>query len=172
MSFDLLTLRCVMPHRCTPQPQSKVNLMRVLFSMRAACITGLLACAFAATVVNAQSAAPTAAPHAGEHPPPDRNPAPLTAEQVAKVKAVLAAYKPAALKADDAKAIKRALRDAGLRHNAALDKAITEAGFSPQKLEELDPRPARPPGESRTPGDSPPPPPPPTKPTEGAARKP
>lgn len=146
--------------------------MQFLLSMRAICLTGLMAWAFASPVANAQSTAPTAARPASDHPPLDRNPAQLTAEQVAKVKTVLAAYKPATLKADDAKAIKRALRDAGLRHNAALDQAINDAGFSPQKLEELDPRPARPPGESGRPGDGPPPPPPPTKPTEGAARKP
>jgi hypothetical protein len=133
--------------------------MRVPFSLRSICLSGLVACAFVATMVNAQGRAPAATRPPGEHLPPDRSSAPLTAEQMAKVKAVLAAYKPSSLKADDAKAIKRALRDAGLRHNAALDRAITDAGFSPQKLEELDPRPPRsdrPPGEGPPPANSPP----------------
>ena len=50
---------------------------------------------------------------------------------------MLAAYKPAALTADDAKAIKRAFRDAGMRHSPALNRAITDAGFSLARLEAL-----------------------------------
>ena len=93
---------------------------------------------------DAQTAAPSASrPQAGQ--PPDDRGAALTGAQLAKVKSVLAAYKPAALTADDAKAIKRAFRDAGMRHSPALDKAITDAGFSPARLEALDPRPPRPP---------------------------
>ena len=99
---------------------------------------------------HAQPAAPSASrPQAGQ--PPDDRAAALTAVQLAKVKSVLAAYKPAALTADDAKAIKRALRDAGMRHSPALDKAITDAGFSPARLEALDPRPPRPPGDGNAP---------------------
>jgi hypothetical protein len=132
-------------------------------------LLALILSALTSVGIGAQGKEPAPPRPAGEQGPDGQRSAPLTAEQVAKVKAVLAAYKPATLKADDAKAIKRALRDAGLRHNAALDKAITDAGFSPQKLEELDPRPARPPG---APGDGPPPPPPPPKPADGAPRKP
>lgn len=68
----------------------------------------------------------------------------LTAAELAKVKSVLAPYKSAILTADDAKLIKRTLRDAGMRRSAALDAAITAAGFSPARLDELDPQPPRP----------------------------
>ena len=130
--------------------------MQAYFSRHAWCCIAFTACALLSAATPAHGAAnaaqrPAAAAEARDRSE-DRNPAPLSAEQVAKVKAVLAAYKPATLKADDAKAIKRALRDAGLRHNAALDKAITDAGFSPQRLEELDPRPAHPPGSLGPPG--------------------
>ena len=114
---------------------------------------GLLAAA-----IIALSAAPAIAQPAGAAPPiqprpaqPDE-PTALTAEQKAGVSAVLAPYKPDRLTADDAKAIKRALRDAGLRRSLVLDKAITAAGFSPERLEILDPRPAQqPPGAPQRP---------------------
>ena len=161
--------------------------MQGLFSRRNArliaasicCVTSLGALA-QGTVNNANRRA--VEPRGVEQQPDDRKATPLTAEQVAKVKAVLAAYTPTALKADDAKAIKRALRDAGLAHNAALDKAIAEAGFSPQKLEALDPRPARTPGPPAAQGNAPPtallppppppPPPPPGRPADASPRKP
>ena len=116
-------------------------------------IVGVMAMAIAPA--HAQTAAPSASrPQAGQ--PPDDRAAVLTAAQLAKVKSVLAAYKPAALTADDAKAIKRAFRDAGIRHTPALDKAITDAGFSPARLEVLDPRPPRPPGDGPAPAGGPP----------------
>ena len=112
-------------------------------------VVGVMAAAI--VPAHAQPAAPSASrPQAGQ--PPDDRAAVLTAVQLAKVKSVLAAYKPAALTAEDAKLIKRTLRDAGMHHSPALDKAITEAGFSPARLEALDPRPPRPPGQ---PGDGP-----------------
>jgi hypothetical protein len=80
----------------------------------------------------------------------------LTVEQLAKIKTVLAAYKPAALTVDDAKNIKRILRDAGIRPGPALDKALSDAGFSAEKLDALAPPPPRPASE----GNAPPPPPP------------
>jgi hypothetical protein len=79
----------------------------------------------------------------------------LTAEQLAKVKSVLAAYKPATVTTDDAKVIKRTLRDAGMRPGPAMDKALSDQGFSAAKLDVLAPPPPRPAGES---------PPPPAKP--------
>lgn len=114
--------------------------------------------------VGAIAAAPViAATAVAPEPPPRGEPGPratgsdtLNAEQVTKVKAVLSAYKPATLTADDAKAIKRALRDAGMRRSAALDAAITAAGFSPDRLEALDPRPPQPPGGSDAPAGPPP----------------
>ena len=79
-----------------------------------------------------------------------------TAAELAKVKAVLAPYKSASLTADDAKLIKRTLRDAGMRRSAALDAAITAAGFSPARLDELDPPPPRPaPGQAALPPPAP-----------------
>jgi hypothetical protein len=63
------------------------------------------------------------------------------------VKAILAPYKAASLTVDDAKAIKRALRDAGMRPSRALEEALRVNGFSAQRLDELDPRPPRPPRE-------------------------
>ena len=111
-----------------------------------------------ASAIIALSAAPAIAQPAGAAPPIQPRPAQpdeltaLTAEQKAGVSAVLAPYKPDRLTADDAKAIKRALRDAGLRRSLVLDKAITAAGFSPERLEILDPRPAQqPPGAPQRP---------------------
>ena len=73
-----------------------------------------------------------------------------TAAELAKVKAVLAPYKSASLTADDAKLIKRTLRDAGMRRSAAPDAAITAADFSPARLDHLDPPPSRPaPGQAQ-----------------------
>lgn len=112
-------------------------------------LVGLLTAA-----VLALAALPAAAQPAGTtqptqptqpRPPRPDEPTSLTAEQQARVKTVLAPYKPANLTADDAKAIKRAFRDAGLQRSVVLDKAITAAGFSPERLEALDPRPAQPP---------------------------
>ena len=145
--------------------------MQGLFSRRNVRLIAASNCCMASLGALAQSTVSNASrravePRGLEQQPDDRKAAPLTAEQVAKVKAELAAYTPSTLKVDDAKAIKRALREAGLPHNAALDKAISDAGFSPRKLEELDPRPAHPPGPRATQGSgassppSPPPPPP------------
>lgn len=106
---------------------------------------------FSASVAHSQSAPPPGPPPGA---PPAGAPAPqaLTAAELARVKAVLASYKPASLTADDAKAIKRALRDAGLRRSRELDEALRSAGFSAEKMDTLDPPPPRPPG------DAPPPP--------------
>ena len=92
-------------------------------------------------------------------PPHEEGPQTLTTEQQSKVKSVLAGYKAASLTADDAKAIKRALRDAGLRRGPGLGAAIQANGFDPERLEQLDPRPAGPPpGERPGRPDGPPPP--------------
>jgi hypothetical protein len=110
----------------------------------------LITIAMCAGSVCAQVSAQSTNPSASNQPPAKQQPvepAALSAEQLAKVKAVLAPYKPASLTIDEAKLIKRTLRDAGMRRSAALDKAITDAGFSPAKLEALDPTPPRPPSE-------------------------
>ena len=68
---------------------------------------------------------------------------PLTAEQKAQVKAILAKYKADSLTAADAKAINEAFRAAGLRNGPSLQEAIKDAGFVPARIGELDPPPAR-----------------------------
>ena len=79
----------------------------------------------------------------------------LTAAELAKIKTVLAPYQPAALSANDARTIKRSLRDAGFRRSRELDAALVSAGFSPEKMDALDPPPPRAPGAV----SAPPPPP-------------
>ena len=114
----------------------------------------------AASLTSAAAIAQTAP---NQPPPPARsasapsgaaNPATqtLSTDQLAKVNAILAKYKSASLTADDAKLIKRTLRDAGMPRSPALDSALNTAGFSPAKLDQLDP-----------------PPPPPPRPADGAA---
>jgi hypothetical protein len=75
--------------------------------------------------------------------PADRPEDVLTAAQLAKIKSVLAPYKAASLTADEAKLIKRTLRDAGIRRSRALGDALLAVGFDPRRLDELDPPPAR-----------------------------
>ncbi len=89
---------------------------------------------------------PPPPPPGEDRPPGGSPPLVLTSAEQAKVKSVLSAYKPATLTAEDARALKRALRDAGLRRSPALDDALNAAGFSPAKMEALDPRPPGPPG--------------------------
>jgi Spy/CpxP family protein refolding chaperone len=64
---------------------------------------------------------------------------PLTDQQKVSIKSILAKYDASTLTADDAKAIHRALRDAGLRNGPELNDAVKEAGFDPDKLRDLDP---------------------------------
>jgi hypothetical protein len=75
----------------------------------------------------------------------------LTAAELAKVKAILTPYKPASLTTEDAKTIKRTLRDVGLRKSRELDAALVASGFSPEKLDLLNPPPPRPAGEGAPP---------------------
>jgi hypothetical protein len=75
----------------------------------------------------------------------------LTDAELAKVKSVLAPYKAASLTTEDAKTIKRTLRDVGLRKSRELDAALMASGFSPEKLDLLDPPPPRVAGESMPP---------------------
>ena len=95
-------------------------------------------------------------PPGEDRPPGAPPPLVLTSAEQAKVKSVLSAYKPATLTAEDARALKRALRDAGLRRSPALDDALQTAGFSPAKMESLDPRPPGPPGPPPGPPGPPP----------------
>lgn len=65
----------------------------------------------------------------------------LSTEQLAAVKAVLAKYRADTLTEADARAIRQALHDAGLRSGPALDKALADAGFSAKRLATLAPCP-------------------------------
>jgi hypothetical protein len=112
--------------------------------LRAIVVSGALALAAAAHAGGAGSGAPDGAPPA---PPP--GPQTLGADQVARVRAILKAYKPATLDADSAKAIHRAFRDAGIRPGPGLRSAIEAAGFDPRRLHDLDPPPDHPPGPPR-----------------------
>jgi hypothetical protein len=123
-------------------------------------------------VATAQTPSASSRPIAGDtksSAPPNGKPADrpeeaLTAAQLAKIKSVLAPYKAASLTADDAKLIKRTLRDAGIRRSRALGDALLAAGFDPRRLDELDPPPARPPHDGKDSGV-------PTKPSAGNAPK-
>lgn len=68
----------------------------------------------------------------------------FTTEQKTQVKNILAKYNPAALTTDDAKAIRRALRDIGIRGGPEEDSLLISAGFDPETLKKLDPPPNRP----------------------------
>jgi Raf kinase inhibitor-like YbhB/YbcL family protein len=102
-------------------------------------------------------------PRDGQRPPPRQGggerdgdaPATkaLTHAQKAQVKIILSKYHANALTAEQAKAIHEAFRQAGLRGGPAVNEAVKEAGFDPDKLRDLAPLPgqgeggnARPPG--------------------------
>jgi hypothetical protein len=65
----------------------------------------------------------------------------LTDAQKAAVKSILSKYNASKLTANDAKAIHRAFRDAGLKAGPGLNEAVTDAGWNPDKLRDLDPPP-------------------------------
>ena len=65
----------------------------------------------------------------------------LTDAQKAAVKSILSKYNASKLAANDAKAIHRAFRDAGLKAGPGLNEAVTDAGWNPDKLRDLDPPP-------------------------------
>ena len=113
--------------------------------LRAIVVSGALALAAAAQAAGAGTSTPEGAPPA----PPPPGPQTLSADQAARVQAILKAYKPASLDADSAKAIHRAFRDAGIRPGPGLRSAIEAAGFDPRRLHDLDPPPDHPPGPPR-----------------------
>ena len=147
MSFAIPVGQCVITHQNSSGNRARKTVMKIHHTTALWLAAGL----FAATVAHSQSAPPPGPPPGA---PPAGAPASqaLTAAELAKVKAVLAPYKSASLSVDDAKAIKRALRDAGLRRSRELDEALRKAGFSAEKMDALDPPPPRPRG------DAPPPP--------------
>lgn len=71
----------------------------------------------------------------------DRKAETLTAEQAAQVKEILSKYDATALTAEKAKAIHEDFRKAGLRGGPAMNDTIKSAGFDPDKLRDLAPRP-------------------------------
>ncbi|MEI6073482.1 MAG: hypothetical protein WCS31_16980 [Verrucomicrobiae bacterium] len=75
----------------------------------------------------------------------------LTDAQVKQVGTILAGYDAQALTAEQARAIHTAFREAGLPGGPAINEAVTAAGFSPDKLRDLDPPPSAPGGDQRAP---------------------
>lgn len=121
-----------------------------IFKLAALVLAGVLASGAARS-----QSAPPPPQAAGSRPVGAPGSQALSVADLAKIKAILAPYKPAGLTANDARTIKRTLRDAGFRRSRELDAALMAAGFSPEKMDVLDPPPPRPPGEG-----APPPPPP------------
>jgi len=70
----------------------------------------------------------------------------LTDAQVKQVGGILAGYDAQALTAEQARAIHSAFREAGLPGGPAINEAVAAAGFSPDKLRDLDPPPSAPGG--------------------------
>jgi len=75
----------------------------------------------------------------------------LTDGQVKQVGTILSGYDAQALTAEQARAIHSAFREAGLPGGPAINEAVTAAGFSPDKLRDLDPPPSAPGGDQRAP---------------------
>lgn len=67
----------------------------------------------------------------------------MTNELKAAVISILSNYDPSTLTIDDAKAINRAFREAGIRRGAGQKEAIEAAGFDPETIRALDPPPDR-----------------------------
>ncbi len=70
----------------------------------------------------------------------------LTDAQVKQVGSILAGYDAQALTAEQARAIHGAFHHAGLPGGPAINEAVAAAGFSPDKLRDLDPPPSAPGG--------------------------
>jgi len=71
----------------------------------------------------------------------------LTDVQTKQVATILAGYDAQTLTAEQARAIHSAFHQAGLPGGPAINEAITAAGFSPDKLRDLDPPPSAPGGD-------------------------
>ena len=78
----------------------------------------------------------------------------LTDAQKASVKEIISKYNIETLTAADAKAIHGAMREAGIMGGPSEDQAITDAGFDPEKLKQLDPPPGKETGGNKGPGDA------------------
>lgn len=64
-------------------------------------------------------------------------PQPLTDEQKSQIQSVLSSYDPKNLTADDAKAIFKSFREAGIQPGPGMRDAITNAGFDADQLRSL-----------------------------------
>ena len=131
--------------------------MTIFFKMAALKTALMTALVLAGVVVSGTAHSQSAAPPpsaGGSRPLGAPGPQVLSAADLAKIKIIVAPYKPAGLSANDAKMIKRTLRDAGFRRSRELDAALSSAGFSAEKMDLLDPPPPRPPGEGAPPPPS------------------
>jgi len=82
-------------------------------------------------------------PGGGERPPRDGEKVEtLTNEQTKQVKVILSKYNPSTITAEQAKAIHAAFQQAGLPGGPAMNEVVADAGFSPDKLRDLDPPPS------------------------------
>lgn len=106
-----------------------------------------IALVLAALTINAS------AQQGGDHPgPPPGGDGPrgkmeaLTDEQAKQVGVILARYDAQALTAEQARAIHEAFRQVGIPGGPAINEAVAAAGFSPDKLRDLDPPPSAPGG--------------------------
>jgi hypothetical protein len=61
----------------------------------------------------------------------------LTDDQKEKIQSILSQYDPSNITADDAKAIFKSFKDAGIQPAAGMKEAITTAGFDADKLRSL-----------------------------------
>jgi len=111
-----------------------------------------IALALAALTIN------TSAQHGGDRPgqPPGGEDGcgkaeALTDAQVKQVGTILAQYDAQALTAEQARAIHEAFHQAGLPGGPAINEAVAAAGFSPDKLRDLDPPPSASGGDQRAP---------------------
>ena len=122
------------------------TLERLAMSFFKLSVIALTLCVLASVAVHGQNASTLRA--ASDKPTGAPAELALTTAELAKVKSILAPYKPTSLTTEDAKTIKRTLRDAGLRKSRELDAALVSSGFSPEKLDQLDPPPPRSAGEA------------------------
>ncbi len=79
-------------------------------------------------------------------PPPGGKAEALTDVQVKQVGSILAGYDAQTLTAEQARAIHEAFHQGGLPGGPAINEAVAAAGFSPDKLRDLDPPPSAPGG--------------------------
>jgi Raf kinase inhibitor-like YbhB/YbcL family protein len=109
--------------------------------------------------LNSQAQNTSNPPQPGDRPPRqiDRteDSQSMTVEQKTQVKSILSKYNESSLTAAEAEAINEAFRNAGLRNGPALQQAIREAGFVPERIGALAPPPGSAGRQERIPPDHP-----------------